>query len=227
MLTSRMESATRSVYHNHDRQHLQSLMVLHLHSQSGLVYFEHTSTAVSLSTSTSWISPTMRRALLQQCSRDKQHSDSMKRLYGLHKRVKTSETNRHYLKVILDVARVQSSLRIYNKYNKTLVHNKYVRMQQLQEYDEQVNFLVTSSCTLQSQTANQTIYFVDFRGPTSVERCLTVETSTCCRSSCTTAHLVTEHCRSTTLMDRDITTTAVSKIDTRCLSLRNHASCHR
>ena len=59
---------------------LQSSMVLHLHSQSGLVNFEHTSTSVSLSTSTSWTSPTMQRTLLQPtswCSRHQQDVDNM------------------------------------------------------------------------------------------------------------------------------------------------------
>ena len=40
---------------------------------------------------------------------------------------------------------------------------------------------------------------------------LTTSTSICCRSSCATVHLVTEHCTSSTSMDRDITTTAVSE----------------
>ena len=49
----------------------------------------------------------------------------------------------------------------------------------------------------------------------------------CGRSLCTTVHLVIEQCTSTTSMDRDITTTAVSKLDTRRLGLRNDTSCHR
>ena len=52
------------------------------------------------------------------------------------------------------------------------MRNKYLRMLQQQEYVEQVNFLVTSSCMLQSQTANQTTYYVDFRGRTSVGKCI-------------------------------------------------------
>ena len=66
--TSRMESATRSTYHNHVYQHLQFSMVLHLHSQNGLVNFEHTSTSVCLSTSTYGTSPTTRKYHLQQTS---------------------------------------------------------------------------------------------------------------------------------------------------------------
>ena len=45
-------------------------------------------------------------------------------------------------------------------------------MQQQQEYVEQVNFWVTSSCMLPSQTANQTTYYVNFRGRTSVVKCI-------------------------------------------------------
>ena len=55
----------------------------------------------------------------------------------------------------------------------------------------------------------------------------TTQTSIRCRSSCTTMHLVTGHCASSTSMDRVITTTAVSKMDTRRLSLRDDASRHR
>ena len=74
----------------------------------------------------------------------------------------------------LQIQRVVTTLtstEIYNKHKETSMHNNYFRMQQLQEYIEQVNFLDTSSCILQSPTANQIIYFVDFRELTSVERC--------------------------------------------------------
>ena len=80
-----------------------------------------------------------------------QDIDNIQRLYGLHKHIKTSEMNKHYLEVMLDVVRTQSSLRTYNKHNETLMHNKHFRMQQLQQYIEQVNFWVTSSCTLKAQ----------------------------------------------------------------------------
>ena len=153
---------------------LQSSMVLHLHSQSGLVNFEHNSTSVSLSTSTSWISPTMRGTLLQQrlwFYRQQQEHVKTLRLYGLHKHVKTSEMNRHYFQQIRHVARTRSSLGIYNRYNKTSMHKMHFRMQQLQQYVEQVKLLVTSSRTRRNPKANQTIYFVDFRGPTSVGKC--------------------------------------------------------
>ena len=88
------------------------------------------------------------------------------------------------------------------------MHNKYFRMQLQQEYVEQVN-LVTSSCKPNSEVS-------------------TISTSICCRSSCTTVHghLVTEHCTSSTSMDRDITTTAVSKW-IQAVSIRDDTSCHR
>ena len=71
--TSWMESATCSASHSHVYQHLQSSMVQHLHSHSGLVNFKHTSTSVSLSISTSWTSPTMRSNLLQPTLRCSKH----------------------------------------------------------------------------------------------------------------------------------------------------------
>ena len=172
--TSRVESATCPSYHNHDHRHPQSSTVLHLRSQSGPENFGHTLTSVSLSTSNSWTSPTMQRNLLQQtsrCSRHQQAIDNIQRLHSLHKHVKTSEMNKHYLQQIQHVVMTLSSLEIYNKYNETLTHNKYFKMRLPQQYVEQVNFWVTSLCIQQSQTANQTIYFVDFREQTSVGRC--------------------------------------------------------
>ena len=128
MSTSRMESATCSTYHNHDFRRLQSSTVLHLHSQSGFVNFEHASTSVSLSTSTSWTSPTMRRTHLQPtscCSKHQQDVDNVQTLYVSVKHVKTSEMNVPSLKAIQHIVTTLSSIRIYNKYNETSMRNKY------------------------------------------------------------------------------------------------------
>ena len=54
-----------------------------------------------------------------------------------------------------------------------------------------------------------------------------IETSIRCRSSGATKHFTTEHCTSTTSMDRDIITAAVSKMDTRRPCLWDDTSCHR
>ena len=123
--TSSMESATCSTYHNHDYKHLQSLMVLHVHSLHGLMNFEHTSTSVGLSISTSWTSPTMRRNLLQQtswCSRHRQGSDSIQRLYGLHKHVRTSETEDLDAQRVLQDARIAGVSRAGKLLGYLIVH---------------------------------------------------------------------------------------------------------
>ena len=151
--TSRMESATCSTYHNHVYQHLQSSMVLHLHSQNGLVNCKHTSTAASLSTSTSWISPTMRKYHLQQRSwycRQLQDIDNIQRLL--------ISLNVHYLQEQRDVEKMELPTARYNRSPTTSMHNKHFRTLPQQEYVEQANFLVTSSRTRQSRTANQTTY---------------------------------------------------------------------
>ena len=170
--TSRMGHATGSTSHNHDSLHLQSSMVLHLHSQNGLVNSEPTSTSANLSTSTSWTSPTMRRTLSQQTSwsyRQKQEHVRILRWHVSEQHVKNFEMNVYYLQQNVETS--QSSTKRYNNSLTTSTHNKHFRMQQLQQYVGQVNFLVTSLRTRQSPTANQTIYFVDFGEPTSVGKC--------------------------------------------------------
>ena len=103
MSTSRMESATCSTYHNHVYHRPQSSTALRLPPQNGLVNFEHTSTSASLSTSTSWTSPTMLRTHLQPtswCSRHQQDSDNILRLSALLKHVRTSKMKVHNLLVL-------------------------------------------------------------------------------------------------------------------------------
>ena len=129
--TSKMEHATCSTSHNRDYLHLPSLMVQHLHSQSGLGNFVPTSTSASSSTSTSWISPTMRKYLLQQTSwfyKQKLVHNNMQRwrASGLH--VKNFKMNVHYLKQSMSSTST-SSIRRYNSSTTTSMHNNYFKMQ--------------------------------------------------------------------------------------------------
>ena len=143
--------------------------------------------------------------------------DNIKRSYVSLKKIKISEMN---VRCLQDQKAVET----------TTSSTASCEIQQITydlEYVEQVNFLVTSSCARPNRTASRKTYYVSFNEPTSAGNVPTVETSIRCRSSGTTVHLPTEHCTSTTSMNRDLTTTAVSKVDTRRLCLRDDTSCHR
>ena len=93
----------------------------------------------------------------------------------------------------------------------------------------QENSSATSSCMLPNQVAIRTTYFDDFIQPTSDGKCFDNSDINMLQELVysTTVHLTTGHSTSSTSMDRDITTTAVSKMDTRHLSIRDDTSCHR
>ena len=169
--TSRMESATCSTYHNHVYRHLQSSMALHLHSQNGLVNFEHTSTSASLSTSTSWTfahdaeEPLTTDIMVQQTPAGHRQHPEIARLTQTRQDLRDERTQ-----PVGDPARRDNNVidNAIQQVTQDLNAKSYFRMLLQQEYVEQVNFLATSSCMRQSPTANQTTYYVDFSEPTSV-----------------------------------------------------------
>ena len=122
-----------------------SLMVQHLQSQSGLVNSEQTSTSASLSTSTSWTSPAMRSNLIQQtswCNRHQLDTDNIKRMRVSHKRARQALRDERALPAA-DPRRENGSKRKYNRSPMASMRNRHFRTLPQQEYDEQVNFLVT------------------------------------------------------------------------------------
>ena len=141
---------------------------------AGLVNFEPTSTSISLSTSTSWTSPTVQSSLLQRttCSRHQLDIDNVKRYCVSHMHAKTSEMNVLYLQEIHNVERMRSSMVISIRSQATKTHNKYFKMLPQQEYVEHLNFLVTSSRMQQNPTANRTTCYIDYSEQTSDGRCI-------------------------------------------------------
>ena len=106
------------------------------------------------------------------------------------------------------------------------LRNKHFNVLLQQECVVQVNFLVPSSCVRQNPTANQQPTTSTSANKHRLGDASTTSTSIRCRSSCATVRLTTEHSTSTTSMDRDITATAVSEMDTRLLCLRDDTSGH-
>ena len=155
---------------------LQSSTALHLHSQSGPVNFGHTSTSVSLSTSTSWTSPTMRRNLLQQtswCEDTSRTSTTWRDLHDLRQALQEPQDERAtasgWSEHVEMTTLIDSEIR---QVTRDLIAQRALQDATTTAAHRAGELLVTSSCILQSPTANQTtIYFVDFKEQTSVGRC--------------------------------------------------------
>ena len=126
-----------------------------------------------------------------------------------------------------DIREEKNILAICLQYNELLMNNKYFRMQPQQEYVEQVNFLVTSSCMLQSRTANQTTYYVDFRGRTLVGKCIdNFDVNMLQELVCNSTHCY-RALRILNLDGQRHRNNSSFKMDTRRLGIRDDTSCHR
>ena len=233
--TSRMEHATCSTSHNHDYRHLQSLMVQHLHSQrmgswtSSLPQHQpvwvHQPLGLRLGCGRHAEAPLTTDIMVLQTEAGAQQHAEMNRIRTA--RQELQDERAHYLKQNVEhishrpeIQQLNNDLNAQQALQDALTHGYTGTSSRWTSWLPHHAFDKTWKRTKQPTSSTS----ADQHRLGNVS---TTQTSICRRSSCTTVHLVTEHSSSTTSMDRDITTTAVSKMDTRRLSLRDDTSCHR
>ena len=209
--------AKNSTYLNHAYRHVPSLMVQHSHSPNGLVNSELTSAPASSSTSTSWTSPTTLNNNLPQTPWPRRHQladNNIRKHVVYDKHLRTSRTSLRFYQANIG-ERQPSSTRLYVVITTAARHT-----------GELLRYLIVHS-TRPNSEPNNLLHWLQ-------QTSISWETSRQLRHQhAAGAHvqqytlLQSIHCPRTTKIHRDITTTAVSKMDTRHLSLWDDTSCHR